>query len=102
MKIETDTVEILSGVRWGETLASPVTLVVKNRDWENWQERMSPLAEHRGDCPAVTRPRPGHADLSGALKYAHDDVRNILERSSARETAVRVAVGATARALLSA
>ena len=100
MQIEKDTVEILSGVRWGETLASPVTLVVRNRDWQNWSETMSPLPEHRDDSVAVTRPRPGHADLSGALKYAHDDVRNILERSSARETAVRVAVGAAAKALL--
>lgn len=100
MKIETDTVEILSGVRWGETLGSPVTLVVKNRDWENWSEKMSPLAEHRDDSIAVTRPRPGHADLTGAVKYGHTDVRNILERSSARETAVRVAVGAVAKQLL--
>ncbi|KAB0668203.1 chorismate synthase [Oryzomonas sagensis] len=101
MKIETDTVAILSGVRWGETLGSPVTLVVRNRDWENWQEKMSPLAaHHRQEGGAVTRPRPGHADLTGALKYGHDDVRNILERSSARETAVRVAVGAVAKALL--
>lgn len=100
MKIETDTVEILSGVRWGETLGSPVTLVVKNRDWENWSEKMSPLAEHRDDAIAVTRPRPGHADLTGALKYDHTDVRNILERSSARETAVRVAVGAVAKQFL--
>jgi len=100
MKIEQDRVEILSGVRWGETLASPITLVVKNRDWTNWSERMSPLAEHRDDSQAVTRPRPGHADLSGVLKYDHADVRNILERSSARETAVRVAVGAAAKALL--
>ncbi|KAB0666915.1 chorismate synthase [Oryzomonas japonica] len=100
MKIETDTVAILSGVRWGETLGSPVTLVVRNRDWENWQEKMSPLAAHRQEDGAVTRPRPGHADLTGALKYGHDDVRNILERSSARETAVRVAVGAVAKALL--
>ena len=102
MKIERDTVEILSGVRWGKTLGSPVTLVVKNRDWENWLEKMSPLAEHDGMAEAVTRPRPGHADLSGAMKYGHRDVRNILERSSARETAVRVAVGAVARALLEA
>lgn len=102
MKIERDTVEILSGVRWGKTLGSPVTLVVKNKDWENWLERMSPLAEHEGKAEAVTRPRPGHADLSGAMKYGHRDVRNILERSSARETAVRVAVGAVARAFLEA
>ncbi|HIJ81491.1 MAG TPA: chorismate synthase [Desulfuromonadales bacterium] len=100
MKIEKDTVQLMSGVRWGETLGSPVTLVVKNRDWENWLEKMSPLAEYRDDTIAVTRPRPGHADLSGALKYHHDDVRNVLERSSARETAVRVAVGGVAKALL--
>ncbi|MBI2354821.1 MAG: chorismate synthase [Deltaproteobacteria bacterium] len=100
MKIEKDTVELLSGVRWGETIGSPLTLVVMNRDWENWHERMSPLPEHRDDSIAVTRPRPGHADLSGALKYGHDDVRNVLERSSARETAARVAVGAVAKALL--
>lgn len=100
MKIETDTVAILSGVRWGETLGSPVTLVVRNRDWENWEEKMSPLAAHRMEGIAVTRPRPGHADLTGALKYGHKDVRNILERSSARETAVRVAVGGVAKELL--
>ena len=100
MKIERDTVEILSGVRWGKTLASPVTLVVKNRDWENWDDKMSPLAEFYDESIAITRPRPGHADLSGALKYDHADLRNILERSSARETAVRVAVGGVAKALL--
>lgn len=100
MKIEKDMVAILSGVRWGETLGSPVTLVVRNRDWENWQEKMSPLAAHRVEGSEVTRPRPGHADLTGALKYGHHDVRNILERSSARETAVRVAVGAVAKELL--
>jgi len=102
MKIERDRADILSGVRWGKTLGSPVTLVVKNRDWDNWLEKMSPLAEHEGRAEAVTRPRPGHADLCGAMKYGHRDVRNILERSSARETAVRVAVGAVARALLNA
>jgi len=100
MKIETDTVELLSGVRWGETLGSPLTLVVKNRDWENWSTKMSPLPEYRDLSIAVTRPRPGHADLTGALKYDHTDIRNILERSSARETAVRVAVGAVAKQLL--
>lgn len=100
MKIEKDTAQLLSGVRWGETIGSPVTLVVRNRDWENWSEKMSPLPEHRDDSSAVTRPRPGHADLSGALKYHQSDVRNVLERSSARETAVRVAVGGVAKALL--
>jgi len=100
MKIEKDTAQILSGVRWGETIGSPVTLVVKNRDWENWSEKMSTLPEFRDDSTAVTRPRPGHADLSGAMKYHMSDVRNVLERSSARETAVRVAVGGVAKALL--
>ena len=100
MKIEKDTVRILSGVRWGETLGSPVTLVVNNRDWPNWEEKMSVRAEFRDDSIMVTRPRPGHADLSGAMKYHHRDVRNILERSSARETAVRVAVGGVAKAFL--
>ncbi len=100
MKIEKDTAELLSGVRWGETIGSPVTLVVMNRDWENWSEKMSPLPEHRDDSIAVTRPRPGHADLSGVLKYHLSDARNVLERSSARETAVRVAVGSVAKALL--
>jgi len=100
MKIENDVVEIVSGVRWGKTLASPVTLVVKNHDWVNWSEKMSPLPEFVDTEPPVTRPRPGHADLSGALKYNHSDIRNILERASARETAVRVAVGAVAKSLL--
>ena len=100
MKIEKDTVRILSGVRWGETLGSPVTLVVQNRDWPNWDEKMSVRPEFRDESIAVTRPRPGHADLSGAMKYHHRDVRNILERSSARETAARVAVGGVAKAFL--
>ena len=100
MQIEKDTVEILSGVRWGETIGSPVTLCVKNRDWVNWQEKMSPHGRHRNDKIRVTRSRPGHADLPGAMKYAQRDVRNILERSSARETAVRVAVGSLAKSLL--
>ncbi|MEI7817336.1 MAG: chorismate synthase [Desulfuromonadales bacterium] len=100
MKIEKDTAQLLSGVRWGETIGAPVTIVVINRDWENWSEKMSTLPEHRDDSGAVTRPRPGHADLSGSLKYHHSDVRNVLERSSARETAVRVAVGAIAKSLL--
>lgn len=101
MLIEKDTVEILSGVRWGETIGSPITLCVRNRDWVNWQEKMSPDERHRDDGIRVTRARPGHADLPGAMKYGHHDVRNILERSSARETAVRVAVGSVAKAFLS-
>jgi chorismate synthase len=100
MQIETDRVEILSGVRWGETLGSPLTLAITNRDWENWNRKMSPVADYRDEAVRVTRPRPGHADLTGALKYNHRDVRNILERSSARETAARVAAGAVAKELL--
>ncbi|MBI4745468.1 MAG: chorismate synthase [Deltaproteobacteria bacterium] len=112
MKIETDTVEILSGIRFGKTLGSPVALFIENRDWENWQHVMIPsppaplpLGEGgqrpgEGKFSHVTRPRPGHADLSGAIKYNQRDIRNILERSSARETAARVAVGAVAKRLL--
>ncbi|HBG08267.1 MAG: chorismate synthase [Geobacteraceae bacterium GWC2_58_44] len=101
MQIETDRVRFLSGVRWGETIGSPITLVVENSDWVNWEKRMSPYEEHRDDSIRVTRARPGHADLPGAMKYDQSDVRNILERSSARETAVRVAVGAVAKSYLS-
>lgn len=101
MQIETDRVQILSGVRFGETMGSPITLVVENSDWVNWERRMSPDEEHRDQSIHVTRARPGHADLPGAMKYGQRDVRNILERSSARETAVRVAVGAVAKAYLS-
>ena len=100
MKIETDRVEILSGVRWGETLGSPVTLSIVNRAWENWCEKMSPEPAFRDETIRVTCPRPGHADLTGAIKCDSRDVRNILERSSARETAARVAVGAVAKELL--
>jgi len=100
MLIEKDQVEILSGVRWGKAMGSPITLAVVNRDWVNWQEKMSPHERHRDDMLAVTRSRPGHADLPGAMKYDHHDVRNILERSSARETAVRVAVGAVAKGIV--
>jgi chorismate synthase len=98
-KIERDTAEIAGGVRGGRTLGSPVTLVVRNRDWENWRRPMQ--IEAAGFAPKrVTRVRPGHADLAGALKYGFDDVRNVLERASARETAARVAAGAVARTLL--
>lgn len=100
MKIESDRVRMLSGVRWGKTLGSPIALLIENRDWENWQKGMSTEAEDEGSIEAVTRPRPGHADLAGALKYGHRDIRNILERSSARETAMRVALGAVAKKLL--
>ena len=100
MKIERDEVELRAGVRWGESLGSPITFWIENRDWTNWQKKMSPHAVDRDPSLAVTRPRPGHADLAGALKYNHRDVRNVLERASARETAARVAVGGLAKCLL--
>ena len=100
MKIEQDTAEVRSGVRWGESLGSPITFWIENRDWRNWEKKMSPRAEDRDPNLAVTRPRPGHADLAGALKYNHRDVRNVLERASARETAARVAVGGLGKCLL--
>ena len=101
MKIEHDRVKILSGVRGGVTLGSPIALSIENLDWTNWEKTMSVNKKPAGDSARkVTRPRPGHADLTGALKYDHDDVRNILERSSARETAARVAVGALCKRLL--
>ena len=100
MKIEQDTAEILGGVRFGRTLGSPLALLIRNRDFANWTERMQ--IEPAGPDPAaVTVPRPGHADLAGAIKYGHTaDLRNVLERASARETAMRVALGAAARAML--
>lgn len=97
MKIESDEVEILSGVRWGKTLGSPVALFIRNRDWENWQKAMNPDKAFEGSVDSLTKPRPGHADLAGFLKYQHSDIRNVLERSSARETAMRVAIGAIAK-----
>lgn len=105
MQIEKDMVEILSGVRHGYTLGSPITLGVRNDDWKHWTKIMGiePLEEGGEDeiKRKVTRARPGHADLNGALKYGHRDMRNVLERSSARETTVRVAAGAVAKKLLS-
>ena len=98
-KIEQDRVEILGGVRHGLTLGSPVALVVRNRDYEHWRESMSP--DPGEPDRMVTRPRPGHADLAGGLKYGHRDLRNVLERASARETTMRVATAAVARAFLS-
>jgi chorismate synthase len=101
MLIEQDTVQITGGVRGGLTLGSPVALVVANRDWENWRECMSVEAWAAGERPAAVRtPRPGHADLAGLAKYGQRDLRNILERASARETAARVAVGAACREFL--
>lgn len=108
MKIENDQVEIVSGVRHGLTLGSPITLVIKNNDWENWSEIMDPLAPPPAGLglrekrlnEETTCPRPGHADLAGGIKYNHHDLRNVLERASARETAARTAVGAVVRQLL--
>jgi chorismate synthase len=99
MKIERDAVEIRSGVRHGRTLGSPVAVLVANRDYPNWEERMSPWPSD-GEVEEVHTPRPGHADLAGLLKFGHKDVRDVLERASARETAARVAAGALAKALL--
>ncbi len=105
MQIERDAAEFLSGVRAGETIGSPIAMLIQNRDWKNWQEIMDP-APRDGDGDgtlrrrAVTRVRPGHADLTGILKYDRDDARDILERASARETTARVAAGAIARRLL--
>ena len=104
MQIEKDQVELLSGVRAGYTLGSPIAMLIRNRDWKNWQDIMDP-APNETDPEArkrsVTRPRPGHADLPGMLKYDRDDARDILERASARETTARVAAGAICRKLLS-
>lgn len=100
MKIESDRVEITAGVRDGVTLGNPISLTIQNRDWENWQKVMSPDPGAVTDRETVTRPRPGHADLAGGIKYNHKDLRNVLERASARETAARVAVGAVAKRLL--
>ena len=100
MKIERDEVEVTSGVRFGKTIGSPISMIIRNRDWENWKNEMS-LIMRSEKVNMVTRPRPGHADLAGGIKYQEMDLRNILERSSARETACRVAVGAAAKKLLS-
>jgi chorismate synthase len=100
MKIERDEVQFRSGVRFGESLGSPITLLVENRDWKNWTSKMSPDAADRDPKYVVSRPRPGHADLTGALKYDRRDVRDVLERASARETTMRVAVGGLAKCLL--
>lgn len=98
MQIEKDQIDIVSGVRFGKTLGSPVGLSIKNNDWENWKERMA-IWSGMDDNP-VEIPRPGHADLAGYLKYGHNDLRNILERASARETAMRVAIGSVIRQML--
>lgn len=102
MKIESDRVQIVSGVRHGVTIGSPITLIIQNKDNKNWGHVMAvnPIEEHDYEVKKV--PRPGHADLVGAIKYGHRDLRNVLERSSARETAIRVAVGAVAKQILKA
>jgi len=99
MRIESDKVEILSGLRFGKTLGSPISLVIRNRDWANWSTKMMPEGDGKGVEP-VTIPRPGHVDYSGANKFGFDDIRNVIERASARETAMRVACGTIARKFL--
>src|SRR6187401_1302345 len=105
MQIESDRAEILAGVRRGRTTGAPIAMLIRNRDWVNWQQTMHvekemPEGATGANRADVTRPRPGHADLAGALKYGHTDVRDVLERASARETASRVAAGTLARQLL--
>src|SRR5229473_1442233 len=102
MKIETDRVEIVSGVRHSKTIGSPIAIIIENKDWKNWTEAL-PVEDVDGaedKRKPVTRPRPGHADLAGCLKYNFQDARYVLERASARETTARVAVGALAKTLL--
>ena len=107
MLIESDRAQALSGIRHGVSTGSPIALLIPNKDWENWQKTMhvepvQPPEATGSERPIVTRPRPGHADLAGVVKYGHDDIRNVLERASARETAARVAIGALSRQLLAA
>jgi len=100
MSIEKDKIEITSGVRFGKTLGSPISFTIKNKDWENWKIPMASQKILHDEDIKITQPRPGHSDLSGIIKYNHDDVRNILERASARETASRTAVGAICKEFL--
>src|SRR5688500_11899126 len=105
MAIESDRADIVSGVRRGRTTGAPIALLIANKDWDNWQWTMHPQAEPPSDAAGarrtpVVRPRPGHADLAGGLKFEHDDLRDVLERASARETAARVAAGGVARQIL--
>src|SRR5882757_7383584 len=100
MKIETDRAHIVSGVRHSKTIGSPIAILLENKDWKNWSDILPVEEMEGGRSKPVTRPRPGHADLAGAIKYDFQDARYILERASARETTARVAVGALAKALL--
>ena len=100
MKIESDHAEVLSGIRFGKTIGSPVTLLIRNRDWENWTTTMSQFDDHSAETAKIQIPRPGHADLAGRIKYGLDDIRPVIERSSARETAARVAACTMARIFL--
>jgi len=99
MKIESDSVKILSGIRFGKTLGSPISFLIENKDWVNWEKELS-VEQHKEPIRKISIPRPGHADLVGVLKYNFDDIRNSIERSSARETAARVAAGCIARIFL--
>src|SRR5512137_271833 len=100
MKIETDRAHIVSGVRHGKTIGSPISILLENKDWKNWQESLPVEAGDPGKHKRVASPRPGHADLAGALKYNFPEARYVLERASARESAARVAIGAIAKLLL--
>ena len=100
MAIERDEVRVVAGIRFGRTMGSPVTFIIENRDFKNWEKRMSVDPGDRGEAKPVTRPRPGHADLAGVLKYNLDDIRDVLERASARETTARVAIGSFAKQLI--
>src|SRR6266851_2010114 len=97
MAIERDEVRVVAGIRFGRTMGSPVSFIIENRDFKNWEKRMSVDPGDRGEAKPVTRPRPGHADLAGVLKYNLDDIRDVLERASARETTARVAIGSFAK-----
>lgn len=99
MKIEKDRAEILSGIRFGKTMGSPISILIRNKDWENWTDKMN-IKDRPKEYENITVPRPGHADFAGKIKYGHPDIRNVLERASARETAMRVALGAITRKFL--
>ena len=98
--IEKDKVQIISGIRWGETIGSPVSFFIENKDWKNWGAVMSADPSAKSEAVFMSRPRPGHADLAGLIKYGRDDIRDVLERASARETVARVAAGSVCLKLL--